>query len=329
MKKNKIIALAYALAACTMAMAQTPQVKAELDSTGIVIGQQLGLTIEASYPKASGAVLRQLTDTLSQEVEVVRLVSSDTTNNSDFETVRQRYLVTSFDTGMHYIPPVDVLILPDSTTVATPDMVLNVLNPFQQIEVDEQSGVPRITDIKQAKDAPFMLVELLEYWPWLVLGLVVVGGAVLGTWLYRRHKRKMAGVVKKVRKPAEPPYVVALRELSRIKEEKLWQHNRCKDYYSELTDTLRRYISDRFGLSAMEKTTDEIVEDIFPVLDGDIVNKNRLQDVLTLADYVKFAKHEPLPDENDMAMKKAVDFVNGTMPTEPAIKHDDNDKTDE
>lgn len=331
--KKRLIASALTTicltAFCSFAQAQNAQVQAALDSMTIVVGNQVGLTVEASYPEDSGATLRQLSDTLTSQVEIVSLLGSDTTKSNGIELIRQRYLVTSFDSGMHYIPPVEVLVLPDGTSLSTPDMALNVVNPFQTIEVDEQTGVAKIVDIKNAKDAPFVWQELIEYWPWLVLAIAVIGLTILGIWLYRRHKNDSSATPKKEMKPAEPCYVVALRELSRIKDEKLWQRNLFKEYYSELTDTLRRYISERYSLSAMEKTTDEIVEEIFPVLDGDIVNKNRLQEVLQLADFVKFAKHEPLPDQNDMAIKKAIDFVKDTTPREPAINREETERNDE
>ncbi len=323
MKKSKTL-VAACLALMTIgASAQNIQVNAQLDSTIIAIGSQVGMTVSASFPSSSGATLRQLTDTLSAEVEIIEAQKPDTSFVGDMTTLVQRYIVTSFDTGLHYVPPIEFLVLPDGSTVVNDDaLLLDVRNPFN-IEYDEQSGVAKITDIKDALDAPFVWSELLEYWPWLVLIVVVAGLVVLGVWLYRRYKRKQLGIVPKKKVPQEPSHVIAMRELNRIREEKLWQRNLFKEYYSDLTDTLRRYVSNRFGINAMESTTDEIVENIFPVLDGDIVNKNRLQDVLTLADLVKFAKSEPLPDENDMALKKAMDFVTGTIPAEPAVKKEE------
>ncbi len=322
-RKYRLLIAAVLAAFTVNAGAQSIRVSTQLDSTIIAIGSQVGMTVSASFPSESGAFLQQLSDTLCAEVEIIEAQKPDTSFVGDIETLVQRYIVTSFDTGLHFIPPVELLVMPDGSKIAADEaMLLDVRNPFN-IEIDEQSGVAKITDIKDALDAPFEWRELLEYWPWFVLVVVVAGLVVLGVWLYRRHKRKQLGIVPKKKVPQEPSHVIALRELNRIREEKLWQRNLFKEYYSDLTDTLRRYISNRFGLNAMESTTEEIVEDIFPVLDGDIVNKNRLQEILNLADMVKFAKSEPLPDENDMALKKAMDFVTGTMPAEPAIKREE------
>ena len=92
---------------------------------------------------------------------------------------------------------------------------------------------------------------------------------------------------------------------------KLWQQGLNKEYYTALTETVRKYIVDRFGVNAMEMTSAEILdmlskeEIVVPVYD-------RLKQILLLADYVKFAKIHPLPDENDLSLTNAYLFVNET-----------------
>ena len=118
-------------------------------------------------------------------------------------------------------------------------------------------------------------------------------------------------------KPKEPPYAIALRELDRIKGAKLWQQGKTKHYYSEVTDTLRRYIEGRFEIPAMEQTTAEILQS-FRYRRDLLTGKSfaNLEQTLTLADLVKFAKYEPLPDDNSLALLNAYFFVNDTRPEE-------------
>jgi hypothetical protein len=113
-------------------------------------------------------------------------------------------------------------------------------------------------------------------------------------------------------KPADPPHVVALRELDKLRSEKLWQNNRTKDYYIRLSDIIRTYIEGRFGVTAMEMTSDEIIEGMrfSGFEDNNLIN--RLRNLFTLSDLVKFAKAQPLPDENETAMLDAYLFVNNT-----------------
>lgn len=119
-------------------------------------------------------------------------------------------------------------------------------------------------------------------------------------------------------KPKEPAHIVALRELDRIKNEKIWQKEKTKQYYSEVTDVLRVYIEDRFDMRAMEQTTDEI-------LDGfryrkDLLSEKsftNLSQILSLADLVKFAKYKTLPDDDNLTLVNSYFFVNETKKEEP------------
>ncbi len=293
-----------------LAQSQQFSVTAEVDSMTIAVGEQTQLTITAIFPEEANATLRTLQDTVTKNIEVLEKISSDTIIQNNLRTYIDKYTITSFDTGLHYVPPVQMLYLPDNQTISTQPFALNVLNPFINMEVDEASGVNKITDIKPALDAPFSLLELLEYWPYFLAALVLVGAIIGAIYLYKYSQKKDKGLIKP--KNLEPADVVAMRELLRIKDEKLWQQNRTKEYYSELTDVLRKYISERYNINALESTTDEIIGDIFQYLEGDINNKNRLQEILELADFVKFAKAQPLENENDMAMKKSIDFVKET-----------------
>lgn len=301
-----------ALAVGAGAAAQRPVVKAELDSVAIFVGGQVGLNVSVQMPRGEEASLLPLPDTLTSHVEVVGMVRADTTVRGDLVECSFRYLLTSFDTGLQYVPPIPFLLAADSSVVSMPDFALSVVNPFQQIQVDEQSGVARIFDIHDAIDAPFQWSELLLYWPWLVGVAAVVGLVALVMWLRRRYARKGDGGVAVSRMPLEPCEVTALRDLERIRGQKLWMHNKVKEFYSDLTDTLRRYVASRFGVQAMESTSSQLMEMLRAPLKGSPAEAEALSRILELADFAKFAKVEPLPDENDRALADAVNFVNAT-----------------
>ena len=104
-----------------------------------------------------------------------------------------------------------------------------------------------------------------------------------------------------------------LQELEKLKNEELWQHEKVKDYYTRLTDIIRIYVEDRFGIATMEQTTFEILTS----LKGNeaMIEKksvNDLKEILELADFVKFAKLTPLPDENHRVLSTAYLFVKET-----------------
>lgn len=295
---------------CAPALAQQPVIRAELDSMNIVVGGQVGLNVSVSVPKGHDCHILALPDTLSPEVEVVEALKPDTIDRGDLIEYMRRYIVTSFDTGLHYVGPIPMVVESDSSMLSTPDFSLSVINPFQQMEVAED-GVNKITDINGAEDAPFQWGELLLYWPWALGVVIVVALVFLVRFLMKKYGRKDNGAAE-VAVPDEPCELTAMRNLERIRDEKLWMHNRVKEFYSDLTETLRRYVSARYGIQAMESTSSEIMEQLAKPLAANRKEAELLSEILSQADYVKFAKMEPLPDENDRAVSNAIDFVNLT-----------------
>ncbi len=314
---HRLLSILSILCLSIFSRAQKPIVRAELDSMTIFVAGQVGLNVIVVAKAGTNLQLVQLPDSLGEHVEVVSALPRDTIAQGDLVQYMQRYIITSFDTGLHLIPTLPVAIVEDSEdgNVSLPELTLKVVNPFQQIDVDEQSGVAKIFDINNAEDAPFQWSELLIYWPWLVGIIIFLILLAVCVKLYLKYGRRMDNGQKVELKPDEPCEVIALRELERIRTEKLWQHNRVKDYYSELTDTLRRYISARFDINALESTSAELIEALQSSLKDVPSAASDLDYILSQADFVKFAKHEPLPSENDKVISVAVQFVENTTPT--------------
>src|SRR6056297_220662 len=164
----------------------------------------------------------------------------------------------------------------------------------------------QIKDIEdELYKTPLTLSEVFYYiwrfiktnWWWLTSIIVLI---LAGLYYFLYYKKDKPVFRQKV-KPAEPAHVIAFRELDRIKSEKLWLKNRLKDYYTDLTDTLRRYLERRYDVKAMEKTSAEIMQ----LLDEENLLQDslrmKMRDILERADFVKFARSLPLPDENEQA----------------------------
>ena len=114
--------------------------------------------------------------------------------------------------------------------------------------------------------------------------------------------------------PKLPPHQLAMQEIERIKSEKIWQKGQPKEYYTELTDALRQYIKERFGFNAMEMTSTEIIDKLLETNDKEALSDLRV--LFQTADLVKFAKHNPLMNENDANLINAIDFINETKEKE-------------
>ncbi len=278
---------------------------ATLDSTTILIGDQINLKLALEKPSGLDISFAQVPDTLAGKIEILKRSGTDTTflDNKSVRLV-QSYLITCFDSGSYRIPPFrfDIRFPDRNDSLFTNDLVLNVLT----LQIDTTRGP---ADIKMPYDAPLTLKEVTPY----LLG-VILAAAILFLLLYSiRRKKKNLPVFAKPPKPKEPAHVVALRELDRIREEKLWQREKIKEYYSEITEVIREYIEERFGIPAMEQTTHEIISS-FGSRPGLIGEKSldHLTHILPLADLVKFAKYKPLPDDHNLVLVNAYFFVNET-----------------
>lgn len=292
------------------AHAQRITAKATLDSTIILIGDQVNLTLELEKPENLKMDFPVVAGNLSEYIEVLKQSPIDTTHleNNSLKMV-QRLLITSFDSGEHRISPFWFRLQLDDRidSIASNELFLKVLT----MEIDTTRGP---TDIKMPYDAPLTLKEVT---PW-ILGIILILAIIFFIFYYISRRKRNLPVFQLPQKPKEPAHVVALRSLDRIRDEKIWQKDKIKEYYSQVTDVLRQYIEERFGIQAMEFTTDETLA-AFRRDKGMIGDKSltNLGQVLSLADLVKFAKYLPLPDDHNLTLVNAYFFVNDTKPEEP------------
>ena len=179
-----------------------------------------------------------------------------------------------------------------------------------QIDSTSQS----IYDLKAQKNLPFRFREVSGYVKWGVFFLLMLLAAGYALKRYLASRGKGFGDLFKPAPPL-PPHVAAIQALEALHNQKLWQNNRHKQYYSGLTDILRTYIAARWGFGAMEMTSDEIIETMRP---EELPDKARmdLTAILRDADLVKFAKATPEAEQNEADYLKAYYFVEETKPVE-------------
>jgi hypothetical protein len=294
-----------------IANAQRIKAAARLDSTNILLGDQVKLFLEIDHPKNVQVNFPNVPDTIQNLIEVLDRSGIDTfeMDNEEFQKQIQAYTITSFDSGTYRIPPYwfkfDMNGLVDS--IPSNGVTLRVYS----MAIDTTKGP---ADIKNPYEAPLTLKEVTPY----ILGVILIG-AIIFFILYSIKRRKNNQPIFSIpTKPKEPAHIIALRELDRIKNEKIWQKGKTKQYYSEVTEALRTYIEDRFEIPAMEQTSDETIDKFR--FRRDLLNEkslNNLSQILQLADLVKFAKYKPLPDDDNMTLVNAYFFVNDTKKEEP------------
>jgi hypothetical protein len=152
------------------------------------------------------------------------------------------------------------------------------------------------------------LIFLKKNWWWLLLIIAAITAGLI--YLFRK---KGINPLKIRLKPEEPPHHIALRELERIRIEKIWKHGKIKDYYTEITDVLRQYIERRYGIWAMEMTSDELLQSLSSSIQLSTEDHNKLKQILELSNLVKFAKFEPQNYEHDLILKLSKEFVENTL----------------
>ncbi len=294
---------------------QAITINAKVDSTDILIGDQVQYTLELSKPRNEKISLPFLKDSVGSGVEILESLPLDTVfSQGNMHTLRLRYVVTSFDTGTHVLPRQAFIWDHEGRrdTLFSNDVMLNVT----LVAVDTAQNT--IKDIKAPFEAPFTWDEILPYILWGLLALVVIAIVIYVIW--RRLKNKP--IIPLSEKPKPKPHVVAFEKLALLHERKLWQNNLVKKYHIELTEIIRQYIEDRFSIKAMEQVSYEIIDDCSRNKEIPEDSVKDLKSVLMVADLVKFAKFQPLPDENDISYKKAYHFVEATVPKEPELMPD-------
>ena len=277
-------------------------VDAKIDSLQLMIGEQAKVELEVSLNANQKLQLPLLNDTLVRGVEILEIAKPDTQmlNAGKRMLVKQEYTITSFDSALYYLPPFEVLV--DDMPYRSKALALKVYSvPVDTLNPDQFFGPKSIREVS-------IIWEDISTIFWLTLLMVALGG--LGYYLYKRFKDNKP-IIRKVKvEPKLPPHTLALKEIERIKGDKSLRIADPKTYYTELTDVLRTYMAERFGFNAMEMTSCEIIDKLLETNDKDSIRE--LKYLFETADLVKFAKHSPLMNENDMNLVNAVDFINNT-----------------
>lgn len=287
----------------THAKAQEVQATISADTNAIVIGNQFRMTLEFKHPANVTAQWPIIPDTFSL-MEIVTRSPVDTLVNASGNTITnsQHFVITSFDSGYHVIPPfsINYKLSGDTTTFSAETEPL--LITVSSIPVDTTRA---IKDLKGQVHISFSWIEILPYLG--ILLLAVLAGFLVYRYLETRKRKVAAPVIPTIKRPA---HEIALEALKELDESKLWQQGNYKAYYTGLSDITRTFIENRWSVAAMEMTTDEILH--LTIIANQIPeNYSQVKYLLELADLVKFAKVIPVANDNEQSMRAAISFVNG------------------
>lgn len=278
-------------------------VEARIDSLEMVIGEQVHVTLTATAPETSKVTMPTLKprQQIVAGVEVVAVGDEKIEKSNDGRRQWSRvYTLTSFDGKLYYLPPFRVKV--NGKMYASKSLALKVM----EIEIDT-TKIDQFYGPKDVQNNPFQWSDwALSFW----LSVWALALMALAYYLYLRLRDnkpiiKSLRIVKKLL-----PHQKAMKEIEQIKANRMATTDNPKAYYTMLTDTLRRYIEERYHFSAMEMTSSEIIERLMAC--GDKTMIDELKQLFVTADLVKFAKHSTLINENDANLVNAIEFINQT-----------------
>ena len=277
-------------------------VKLRLSATEITASDRILLEIEAVAPEGEPVTFPEFDDKLGEfHVANIRRSSPRLVDEGQVIVVAS-YELEPFLPGEYAIPPLEIGHTTqgaDATAITTEAIPITVISVVPETEAD-----PDINDIAPPVDLPGR-----SLWVYVAIAFGILALAAGAYYLWRRRRKQVEEVA-----PTIPPHEHAYAELEKLLREDLLAKGEVKLFYLRLSNILRHYIEDRFGLDAPESTTEEFLEDLRAGTDFTSEQKALLRRFLEHCDLVKFAKHEPTREEVDLAVDACRTFIDQTKP---------------
>ena len=294
------------LITCTLLGFAQSGVEVKIEPIEMMIGEQAQVTVTVQAPEGAKVEM----PTFQPRQQIVAGVEVIATQRTDDRTLL--LTLTSFDGNLYYLPPFKVKV--NGKTVESKSLALKVV----EVEVDT-TKLDKFFGPKDVQDNPFQWSDWkLSFW--LSVLILVLWAVAYYLYLRLRDNKPIIARIKIVKRLL--PHQKAMKEIEQIKADKMVASEDQKEYYTKLTDTLRKYIEERYGFSAMEMTSSEIIARL--TSSGDQQSLDELRRLFMTADLVKFAKYSTMINENDANLVNAIDFINQTkqenQPTEEVIK---------
>lgn len=313
LKKYIYIAISLVMGAYAISASASPKVTAKLDSATLQMGRMTTLRVSIDqkenergrFPIFSQLRENGIIPVCGDSVELRMPLKIDTVKVEGGLKITMDVPVQSFDSGYYQLPRIEFVVGVD--TFRSNSVALKVV-PVTGVTADTPiADYANVADPENSSIFDSLPDWLYNYWWIILLGLLLIGA---GTYAYLRYKKNGSILPKK---PEPTPYEVAITALNKLKEQKLWEQGMDKEYYTSLTDILRSYLEARFGINAKEMTTRQILSSLS---ENEETKEKRgmLRQLLSISDFVKFAKVRPLPADNISSYDAVKQFVESTKP---------------
>ncbi len=264
----------------------------------------LGSWIDVSVAGKSDAAVDSIAPIVKDSVGSFEVVTIER-QNADLQWLIR---LTTIDSGKVFLPPIEFGYKVKGDTNTHKAFTNSLILTITGVTIDPQG---EIKDIKPPMNAPWLFEDFIPY-----LAALVILAAIAGGYYYYRRKMKLKKAILADVKVVIPPHREALTALRVLEEKKLWQQGLVKEYYSEITEIIRRFFERRWDIIALEMTTDEILIQIKHIPEALMVWKE-MDSFFLSADLVKFAKYQPSPEENEKEMHSAYAIVRAMVPKIP------------
>ena len=258
------------------------QVTSSIDSTAIKIGAELFYKIHVKTDSTTLVVFSE--EQTFQPLEMINSYSIDTTKKEGYYQLTKTYGLTQFDSGVYTIPKQKIRV---GENIFFTDSLQVQVNP---VVVD--TSKQKLFDIK-----PLIEVDKKPSKIWRTLGFILIAllgiGGVLYWFIWRKKPMSEAEKI-----AALKPYERAKLALEKLDEERYFENEEIKTYYSDLTLILRQYLDEKVYEQSLESTTDELIFRLKTLEAANQIklSKETIQNIETIlkrADLVKFAKSKP------------------------------------
>ncbi len=325
---KRYISVVFLTLLCVVAASAKVSVTARLDSVNLLMGKLTTLSLEVVQDKGKPGGFPMFRDVdpskgyvgvCGDSIELRTSYKADTIElGSNRIQINYQVPLQAFDSGTFRLP--QFVYVSESDSARSNALTLNVV-PVNVTAEDPIAGFAQVAEPENSSLLDAVPDWIYDYW-WVILILVL---AIIGTlWAMKRYKKE-GSVLKK--KPQPSPYEVAITKLRELKAKNLWEQGMEKEYFTQLTEILRVYLDRRFGINAMEMTSREIMDHLY---NSDVKDKrDYVRQILSVADFVKFAKVRPLPADNIAAYENAVKFIEETKPVVVPESEDNKDSADE
>ena len=258
------------------------QVTSSIDSTSIKIGEQITYKIEVETDTTNAVIFPE--GQTFMPLEMIESYQLDTTKYDAKYKLIKKYGLTQFDSGKYVIPKQKIIIA--GKTFATDSMLVEVNDIIVDTTKQKLYDIKPMMDVKKPSS---------NWWLWLLL--IIAIAAIIGFLVYWFVWRKKP-LTEEEKIAQLPPYDRAKLALKQLDETKYLERAEIKEYYSELTFIIRKYLDEKVYDKALESTTDQLIDRLNLLQEGNQIELSKddiknIEAILKRADLVKFAKSAP------------------------------------